>query len=228
MTSSSILITGGSEGLGLELAKLAIGKGLTTHICGSSEEKLKNAKKTVNSDLLITHTCDVSNAEQVEKMVSEIPELDILINNAGVWSDGVFEEQSVEEISRLININLTGLMFVSKFAIPKLLKSENPFLFNISSTSGLSGRKNSEIYCASKWGVTGFTESLKDRFLESKMKVIGIYPGGMKTALFEKAGSNKDLTNWMNPADVAKIVMDVLDQPANVMTGHVVINKKVY
>ena len=226
MEGKYVLVTGGSSGLGFEIAKKLLAKGAHVTICSRSEENLKKAATNLNSPNLSTIVCDVTNYSAVESMMSKMQQLDVVINTAGMFLEGNLESFTPERITETVQVNLIGTIFTTKAALPLLKQSQNAFIVNVSSTSGLKGRPNETIYCASKWGVQGFTESLKLDLVNTNIRVVGFYPGGMNTPFFEKANSVRPTETYMNPADVAEIVAYILQEPSNLSIDHIVVNKR--
>lgn len=226
LKNKTVLITGATSGLGFSLAKLLVKKGCKVHGIGRSEKKAREAKTKLRSLNFYTYVADVSNSNEVAKVVSEIGQIDILINNAGVWIEGKLQENSIEKISEAIDTNLKGVIYTTKVVLTKMLKKNEGFIINISSTSGLKGRNNQSVYVASKFGVTGFTQSLQQDLGDTNIKVTGFFPGGMNTRLFEKAGTPKDNVDWMDTDKVANTIVFILEQDDTMIIDHVVLNKR--
>lgn len=215
-----ILITGGTSGLGLEIAKLTLEKGSEVFVCAREEKDLPAGIKFVK--------CDVTSPESVENLSREIGDIDVLINNAGIWLEGSVEKNSFDEISKLIDINLKGYIYTTKIFLPKMLEKKRGMIINISSTSGIEAKPNSSVYVASKFGVTGFTEGLKADLVGSGVKIVGVYPGGMRTELFKSAGSNREVDKFVDPKDIAKVIVNIIDEPDSMVSDHVVIRRTQY
>ncbi len=223
------LITGGADGLGFALAEKLLEKGAEVIICGRSAEKLEEASKKLNNAKLKTVVCDVSEPKSVAAMAASVGDVGILLNNAGAFLDGALESYSDEQISTVIDSNLKGLIFVTKAFLPKMQEKGSGFIVNISSTSGLNPRLEQSVYAASKYGVTGFTDTLRLDLKGSGVKVIGVYPGGMATKLFEKAESEIDSANFIPPSEVAEVVAFALERKAPMVMQHIEVvreNKK--
>lgn len=226
LKNKKVLITGATEGLGFSLAKGLVKKGCKVYGVGRSKEKIKKAKKKLKSSNLTLYSCDVSDYEQVSSVVKKIGKIDILINNAGVWIEGKLQDYSVEKISEAIDINLKGVIYSTKAVLPIMLRRNNGYIINISSTSGLKGRSGQCVYVGSKYGVTGFTQSLQEDLKNTNVKVAGFYPGGMNTKLFEKAKTPKDNKDWMDTDKVAEILIFMLERDDTMILDHVVLNKR--
>lgn len=220
-----VVITGGSDGLGLSLAKLFTSKGSKVHIIGRDNNKLDKVVKTLG-DNSKGYPANVGNLNEIQRVADEIGSVDVLINNAGIWIEGSIIDNSEEEISDAIDTNLKGVIFSTKAFLPELLKSNEAHIINVSSTSGLKGRTGQPVYVASKFGVTGFTESLKEDLANTNVKVSGFYPGGMNTSLFQKAGTPKDNSDWMNTDKVAEIIVFMIERDITMVMDHVVVNKR--
>lgn len=226
LNKKSALITGGSEGLGFAIAEKLLEKGMNVAICGRDQEKLIKAKKSLSSSQLTTLPCDVSNYPAVAKMVNEIGGVDILINNAGIWAEGRLEEHSPEIISQILSVNLLGTIFVTRAVLPLMKERNQGFILNISSTSGIRAKPNHSVYVASKYGVSGFTESLMNELQGTDIKVACLYPGGMNTKLFAKAGSVKDVSQWMDPKKVAETIVFMLESDETMVLSQVVLDRR--
>lgn len=220
-----VVITGGSDGLGFSLAKRFIAKGSKVCILARNKSKLDTAVKNLGENSQ-GYVADVSNLGEVQKAADAIANADILLNNAGVWIEGQIIDNSEKEISDAIDVNLKGVIYTTKAFLPQLLKSPEAHIVNISSTSGLKGRDNQSIYAASKFGVTGFTESLKIDLEKSNIKVSGFYPGGMNTSLFDKTGNPKANSDWMDTNKVAEIIIYMIETDISMVMDHVVLNKR--
>lgn len=223
LVQKKVLITGGAEGLGFELAKKILRKKNKVVVCARTKESLIKAKRKVKG--LEVYQCDVSDYSQVEKMMNDLGRIDVLINAAGVWYDGQLEEYSEKQINQQIDINLKGVIFTCRAIIPQMKKRKNGSIVNISSTSGIKEKSNHCVYVASKWGVTGLTKSLQIDLMGSGVKVLGFYPGGMKTNLFKNSVRGIDNSNWMNPKQVAEIIMFMIERDETMMMDHVVVNR---
>lgn len=221
----TVVITGGSDGLGFALAKQFVSKGSKVIIIGRDKVRLDKAVKELG-EVVKGYVADVSNLKQIQSVAGDLKDVDVLINNAGIWIEGQVVDNTEEEISRAIDINLKGVIYTTKVFLPLLKKPTESHILNISSTSGLKGRDNQAVYVATKFGVTGFTESLKVDLASSNIKVSGFYPGGMHTSLFEKVGKPKDNKDWMDTDKVAEVIVFMLERDITMVMDHVVLNKR--
>jgi len=229
LKNKTVLITGGNSGLGFETAKELVKKQSKVIILGKDKQKVEKAKKLLNSPLVSTLVCDLRDQKQIEAVVKNIKDIDVLINCAGIIAYHPLEKHDVQNIKDVIDTNLLGTVFMTRAILPIMKKKNKGTIVNIASASGLmtGGHPNESVYMASKFGVSGFTEGLKKEIdaLKKNIRVLGFYPGGMQTELFSKSGMNKDISNFMPPAEVAKVVVFMLERPDSVKMDHVVVNR---
>ncbi|MBN2016035.1 SDR family oxidoreductase [Candidatus Dojkabacteria bacterium] len=224
-----VLITGGTSGLGLEIAKKLSRKKYHVTILGKDESKLENVKNDLRSKNISTIKCDLRNYQEIKRELKKVKDIDILINNAGIIAYEKIEKHDPGNIKEIIDVNLLGAIFVTKELIPLFKRKNSGIILNISSTSGLvtGGHAEECAYVASKFGVTGFTETLKKEMEEEgkNIRIFGFYPGGMNTPLFKKAGLKKDTSKFMDPAEIAEIVVFILERSDSINMDHVVVNR---
>ena len=220
------IVTGGTEGLGLSIVKKLLGEGCVVHVISRNSKKHDSLSKEIDNKKLYFHQADVSDYSQTSQIINSIGNIHILINNAGIWLEGDLESCDANNISSVIDVNVKGIIYTTKAVLPSMKEKNDGFIINISSTSGLKGREGQSVYVASKYAVTGFTDSLKEDLKATNIKVAGFYPGGMNTKLFEKAGHPKDNKDWMNTDSVAEIIATMLKIDDSMILDHVVLNKR--
>lgn len=177
-----VLITGGSKGIGRETAKAFAKLEAQVIITGRRIEELEKTNKLINSEY---GKCeyfqgDVTNTSDCQRIINEIitkyHRIDVLINNAGMSMRGLFSETSLELFNKVMNINFTGAVNMTKMALPSLIESQGSILF-ISSLSGLKGIPGIAPYCTSKMALTGFSESIRAELHHLHVHVGIIYVG---------------------------------------------------
>ena len=200
--NSVAVITGAASGIGRALAvRLAQEKIGGIAVCDVNESELIETAKIVESlgVSVSTHIADVSKLEQVQKFAGEVAakhnhRVTHLINNAGVALCGSFEEISLEDFEWLMNINFWGVIYGTKVFLPILKQQEKAHIINISSVFGLVAPPGQSAYCASKFAVRGFTESLRHELDDTNISVSSVHPGGIKTNIANnsRVGENAD------------------------------------
>ncbi|MCL4390067.1 MAG: SDR family oxidoreductase [Patescibacteria group bacterium] len=197
------VISGGSDGLGKEIARQLIGD-YQVVILSPHAEKLQAAAAELGVDYRL---CDVANWGQVDAAVRDIlakyQQINALINCAGVWIEGELDTNDPAQIKRVLEVNCLGTILLSRAVIPAIKAQKSGKIINIISDAGLKTKAQRSVYCASKWAITGFTKCLELDLSPYGISVSAVYPGPMKTKFFEKAGINRDLTDAADPVSVA-------------------------
>ena len=214
------LVTGGSRGIGLAVAKELLRRNCNVMISGRSEKSLEEAAmqlRQVNNDTDvgshdvcrgdIQKACDAK--QMIRSTVDKFGGVDIVINNAGV---GIFEdvsEQSVEDWDCVISTNLSGVFYCCQAAIPYLRERGGGWIINVSSLAGSHPFATGAAYCASKAGLDAFTMALMQELRFDGIRVSSVAPGSVSTSF--AGGSRHAAEPWkLTPADVAKVVVDLL------------------
>lgn len=223
-----IIVTGGTSGLGLELVKQSIQKGYMVCNIGRNASKINelNEYYTYNHRGFIG---DISDEEFVNRTIEEISKLGnikILINNAGEPSFKMPTEYKKEDIDKCFK-GLEGMILFSGKTL-KIKEEKDLKIVNIMSSAALRGNKQEAVYCATKWGERGYTESLKVAYKGTSVKIIGVYPGGINTEFYKNSRdyvSEEKQNTFMNPVDVAKTILDNVLSEANLTVADIIIER---
>ena len=186
-TNQVILITGASSGIGRCLAIDFAKRGAVVIGCGRSQERLDRTLDEVRraspSSTMIP--CDVGNRQEVQSMMTKVladfGKIDILINNAGIGMRKPFAETSVDTIEEIIRTNYLGMVYCTHAALPSMIARGSGHIVNISSVAGIIGTLNLSGYCASKFAMNGFSESLYYELKPLSIHVSAICPGPVRT-----------------------------------------------
>jgi NAD(P)-dependent dehydrogenase (short-subunit alcohol dehydrogenase family) len=211
-----ILVTGGSRGIGLAIAQRLGSEGARLVLVARKEAALHKAAEELPGGALVVKA-DVTKAVQVQRLFKvvgrELGRLDILINNAGVFTYKPFVSTSLDDWRRNIDTNLTSLFLCTRAALPLLRRSRAAHLVNILSVSSLQSFANCSAYTASKFGALGLTRVLREELRPLKIRVTGILPGSTNTRLTNEFGFPVCRIDLIQPADVAEVVFGALAQP---------------
>lgn len=228
------VISGGTSGLGLNIARLMLESGKNIIALGRTEEKLRMAAKVFGE--INTRTsgkvfrCDISNEDDVKSLGEFIWKneysVDYLFNNAGIGLFSTVEKATSEMIDRVFAPNLKGMILLTSEILKITPPEEELTIVNIMSTSALFGRAEETIYCAAKWGARGYTEALRTELKGTKRNIIAVYPGGMKTDFWKAPGQNRDISSFMDPAEVAEKIVNAVIVTDKMFVTDITINRK--
>ncbi|MCE5347391.1 MAG: SDR family NAD(P)-dependent oxidoreductase [Bacteroidales bacterium] len=228
------VISGGTSGLGLEIADLLIKSGKNVLILGRNSEKLAIAserlRKSAKDNYAESLICNIGNEEDIRKVEEYLTKnkfsVEYLFNNAG---RGLFikaDASTSDMIEKVFEASLKGMILLTS-GILKLTPEEDELtIVNIMSTSALYGRAEETIYCAAKWGARGYTEALRTELKGTKRNIIAVYPGGMRTDFWKIPGQNRDVSAFMDPAEVAAIIVNNVLVPSKLLVTDITINRK--
>ena len=220
------LVTGGSKGIGYGVAASLIADGIKVAITSRSHESAEKAAAELNKikeGYAIGIESDVRNYESQQKAVATVlakwGRLDYFIANAGVGHFAPIQELTPEQWNETIDINLTGVFFSAKAAIPSLTDSKGYFI-TISSLAGTNFFPNGTAYNASKFGLVGFSQAMMMDVRNAGIKVTTIMPGSVATEFSNHQPSEKDA--WkIQPEDIGQIVVDLVKIPARTLPSKI-------
>ncbi len=213
----TILITGASRGIGREIAKLFAKKGYNVAInYNKSIDKAKSLYEEIvslNANAILLKA-DVQNPKEVKHMVEEtiacFGHIDILVNNAGICQNNLLIDESDELTAQIININLLGSIYTSKYVIPFMLKNGKGKIINISSIWGQHGASLESTYSSSKAGLIAFTKSLAKEYGYNNILVNCICPGLIDTDM------NKNLSKSERDEIIKKIPVQRIGETSDI------------
>jgi len=224
LKGKTAIVTGASDGIGKQIALKLAKEKVNLALIARNEEALAQvqiAAERLGSPKTHTYPSDVKNKEQIKKTITKIASdfrsIDILLNVAGIWQKMDLLENVNDEVVRdVIETDLTGLIYVTKFSMKHLKVAKEAAIINISSRSGVTAQPEQSVYTAAKWGVTGFTEVLKQDLKNTKIRVAGVYQGGTNTEMFRKTGENFKQDKFTKPGNLAEVIVFMLSRPPKI------------
>jgi NAD(P)-dependent dehydrogenase (short-subunit alcohol dehydrogenase family) len=218
-----ILITGGSRGLGLVLARQLAAKGAKLVLCGRSEEHLKKAKeelKARNSRVLTVQT-DITNQAQVQNLINAIIDhygtLDVLINNAGIIQVGPAEAMEIEDYEKAMQTNFWGPLYAIYASLPHFKAKGEGRIVNITSIGGKIATPHILPYTASKFAITGLSEGLHAELKKHNIKVTTVVPNLMRTGSprnIDVKGDHEEEYAWFKISDSSHLLAQEVELSA--------------
>ena len=190
LNNRTAIITGGAQGFGLDIAKRFLSSGVKTIIWDIDEDELKKATQELNNPNLSYKVVDVSNYKNVKETVDEITKstnIDILINNAGITgSTSSLWDYDVDELNKIVQINLMGTFNCCKCVVPNMIKNNYGRIINVASVAGKDGNANASAYSSAKAGAIGLTKSLGKELADKNIAVNAVTPAGAKTRILDQ------------------------------------------
>ncbi len=224
----SILVTGATRGVGEALTLKFAQKGHVIYALARTRSQLNSLIEKCGVDKVIPFEVDVSKKEQVEEATTAIEREygtpDVLINNAGIVENVSFADQGLEMIDRIVDVNLKGTLYVTHCVVPGMIARGSGRIINISSVAGTRGIPGQAAYCASKFGMNGFGDTLAQELLPKGVLVTTICPGGIDTPLWDsdKNPYPGDKTRIMQPQEIVDLIEFLVNQPKGTLHKKIV------
>ena len=219
---SNVLITGGASGIGKIMGRMALEKGARNLIIWDINIAAIEAVKQEFKELgnVYGYRVDVSSNDTVvntyKRVLEDFGEVDILINCAGiVTSNKTFDQMSADEITRTININTIAPMFVAHAMLPGMLRRNRGHICTITSAGGMLSNPKMSVYAASKWGATGWSDSVRIELQEmkSKVRITTVAPYYINTGMFD--GVKSPIIPILKPEYVSRKVLRAIEKNKN-------------
>lgn len=212
-----VVITGGGTGLGRALAHRYAKEGYEIVLLGRTEKSLSMVRMEIiqQGGQAESYICDITEPASVAEAVRQLDRIDVLINNAGIGIFGDLSTLAEEDIEKMLDTNVKGTILMTQKALPLLQASEGRVL-NIISTAGLRGKVNESVYCASKFAVRGFTESLQKEWEDQPISSTAVYMGGMNTPFWSESDHVDDPSRLKGPEGVADKIFAEDDRRAEI------------
>ncbi len=229
-TTKTAFITGATSGIGREIAREFAKHNIQLILCGRRQERLDELQKELSTHTEVhTLNFDVRNKENVAKAVNSLPEnfktIDILINNAGnAHGLDPIQTGSLDDWDAMLDINVKGLLYVSKAIIPQMVERKSGHILNIGSSAGKEVYPNGNVYCASKYAVDALNQGMRMDLNSYGIRVGAINPGLVETEFSdvrfkgdeERAEKVYQGFQPLKPKDIAEIAYFIISRPSHV------------
>ena len=231
------LITGATSGIGKATAELFAKQGFNLILCGRRQERLEQLRNKLGRDTAIfTLNFDVRNREDAFSAIKSLPkefsEIDILVNNAGnAHGLDPIDKGSPDDWDAMLDINVKGLLYISKAIIPKMTERKSGHIINIGSTAGKEVYPNGNVYCASKHAVDAINQGMRIDLNAYGIRVGAVNPGLVETEFSDvrfKGDSERAANVYkgfqpLRPEDIADIILFVVTRPYHVNIADLVV-----
>jgi len=227
------IVTGGSKGIGLAIARAFLGRGMQVTITGRAERDLRQAAASLSAgDKLHAVSADVRDEAAARRIVAETVTrfggVDVLVNNAGVGRFANVADMTPDMWREVIDTNLSGVFYCTHAALPELRRRGGGYIINISSLAGKNAFTGGAAYCASKSGLNAFSEALMQEVRYDNIRVSYVMPGSVSTGFGDRGDSGQADpstalgASWkLSPDDVAQAVVDLIAQEPRALVSRV-------
>jgi NADP-dependent 3-hydroxy acid dehydrogenase YdfG len=250
--SKTVLITGASQGSGKATALLFARKGYNVVLAARGTDRLESAAEEVRKigGSAVAIATDVTKVEQVENLVQKArafyDTVDVLVNNAGICLSGPVEKTTLEDWQNIINTNLWGYVYTIHLLLPHFLQRNSGTIVNVGSFGGKIPLPGMTAYCASKYAVTGLTESLRLELAKTNIQVCAVHPGVINSDFLDRAqfrgqdeaeieNRRQQMTQMLQssmvsqPEDIAKAIWEAVSQKqTDIVVGPAVVATEAY
>ena len=222
-----VVITGGSKGLGRALASRFAEEGARLALCARSFDELNRLalELSLRGSPCIVSSCDIADAAQVSQfadlVLADFGAVDVLINNASLLGPRAdLLEWTRPTWDRVIDVNVNGLLSVTRAFLPSMISQQAGSIINVSSSVGSVGKRRWGAYAVSKFALEGFTQVLADEVRVAGVRVNSVDPGAMDTDMRHAAYPDEDRTKLKSPSEVTGVFVYLASDASRGTTGH--------
>jgi NADP-dependent 3-hydroxy acid dehydrogenase YdfG len=215
MKEKSILVTGCTKGIGLAIVNEFAAKGFNVAGCARNKEELTILFTELSSNYpnqkFFMEVCDVANIALLKIFASDVlkefGDIDVLVNNAGIFLPGSICEEEEGSFENQMNTNVASAYHLTRAIVPVMKEAKSGHIFNICSTASITAYTNGGSYCISKFAMLGMSKVLREELKDYKIKVSSILPGATLTNSW--AGTDLPEERFMPANDIAKVISTV-------------------
>lgn len=234
MLNSITLVTGGSSGLGLEIARKHVLAGDNVCIVSRDLVRLKKAKDSLiplnGAITIMALQCNVSKETEVTSVFSYLLKKGYVVKRLyNVAGMGIFCAPALvnrEMVDEVLSASFIGLILMSTYGL-RAMEEQGGTIVNVMSSAAKRANPMEAVYCGVKWGARGYTESLAAAMKGTPIRVLAVYPGGMNTPFWsEKTGIPQNIDTYMDPAEVAEVIYSAVSDRSSLKVSEISIERK--
>jgi 3-oxoacyl-[acyl-carrier protein] reductase len=220
------VVTGAGRGIGRAIA-LELGKlGARVALSARSRTELEETGRLIGSKASVI-PADVRKKDELQSLFEQVSTaigpVDILVNAAGLGIFGPVVDFKDEDFETLLETNLRGIFFTTRFVLPSMIERRTGHIVNIASIAGKVGSATRAVYCASKFGVVGFTESLAEEVRQYGIRAAVVCPGSTDTRFSPESKTGKSREKMLRPEDVGHVVRMIVTQDPNSFISEIIV-----
>ena len=227
LKGKNVLITGATGSIGSAAAKLIAGSGTNVFLAGRNADKLKAVADAIKVPSDHIYELDITHAGSVQQMADEIhnliPQVDILINAAGIGIIKPLETLSIEEFQLSLQTNLTGTFLLVKALLPKMKEAKKGLIINIPGVLGKVPMAGAAAYCASKYGLVGMMQSIREELKRTDIRITNIFLGGVNSSFWDTIDLRVQREKMIQADEAARAIWFLCQQPASGVISEMVL-----
>ena len=227
LKGKNILIAGATGSIGSATAKLLAGSGANVFLTGRKADKLNALAESVKIPSDRLYESDITNIASVQQMVdavhSQVAQIDILINAAGIGIIKSFETLSIDEFQLSLQTNLTGTFLLVKAILPKMKEVKKGLIINIPGVLGKVPMAGAAAYCASKYGMVGMMQSIREELKRTDIRITNIFLGGVDSSFWDTIDLRVQREKMIQAEEAAKAIWFLCQQPVSGVISEMVL-----
>jgi short-subunit dehydrogenase len=227
LKGKSILIIGATGGIGSQLAKLLAGSGANLFLSGRSPEKLAEIAASIGLGPDKTFAADISKSNDVaqlkERYFAINQHIDILVNAAGIGIIKPLENLSEDDFLQTINFNLLGPFLLVKAFLPAMKEAKKGLIINIPGVLGKTPMAGSAAYSASKYGLTGMMQSIREEIKRTEIRITNIFMGGVDSSFWDTIDLRVQREKMIRAEEAARAIWFLCQQPVSGVVSEMVL-----
>jgi 3-oxoacyl-[acyl-carrier protein] reductase len=223
-----IIVTGGGRGIGRTAAIALAANGAKVAVVATTDTEINSVAQEIesNGNIALPIVCDVSNEEQVIKMVKKVNEelgiVDVLINNAAIAFVERIVDTKTSDWDKMMAVNLRGTFLCTREVIGPMMERRSGKIINVSSRAGREPFANFTAYCTSKYGIIGFTETLAVEMSDYNIFVNVVCPDRVITKMSTSSIPDGDYSDWLKPEDLADLFVFLASDESRSVNGAII------
>ncbi|MES2647586.1 MAG: SDR family oxidoreductase [Bacteroidota bacterium] len=222
-----ILVVGATGTIGFQTAKQLTASGATIYLSGRNPEKLSNAASALQIPVERSFACDLANASDIEKMASkiheQIPALDILVITSGVGILHPMETLTLEAFQETLQVNLVGPFLLLKHFLPAMKVQKKGLIVNVPGVLGKVPMAGAAAYSASKYGLTGMMQSIREELKRTEIRITNLFLGGVDSAFWDTIDMRVQRDKMIVADEAAKAIWFLCQQPRSGVVSEMVL-----
>ncbi len=219
----NVLIIGATGGIGRETAKLLKGSNANLFLTSTKKDSLEELGKELGMDEQQQFVMDITSPNAVQQVASSIPDIDVIVNLAGIGIIKPIEKLEYDEFSRTIDVNLKGTFNVLKSFLPSMKEKKKGLIINLPGVLGKTPMAGASAYAASKYGLNGMLKSVREELKRTEIRITNLYLGGTDTPFWDEIDLRVQRNKFVTAKEAAKSIWFLCQQPSSGVVSEMVL-----